>query len=946
MTVYDIIQDDLGYMWLATSNGLCRYDGVNVKTFSDTRLKDSGIIDIEKDHWDRIWMINITGQIAYAEKDTLTLVPIQPISQEKAFLKLYVHQKNVWVHFREKKSRRTGLLSYKLGVDGKPFFHQQITFSHSGLSLIFEGQGDRVVVGRNQDGLTMLHYNIDLDIVKEEPFSPIVSDQSAIPPRFNFSLTTEQILLPYLTPDNQLYIATIQDSTLGNQFILENPALINRTQIIDQQFWILSNKEVWICDFPLLGQKQVKPRKILESINANNVILDREGSYWVVTEGQGVLVIPNLALQSEAIFNGQQNIPETYTIQYDSFRKRIIAGHPRGIISIHQTDHSPRIRQLPTEAKIRKIVPGTVDTNLYIITNVGIIVIDENGKVKKELGVGGIKTFLQTQSGDFWHGNSYSASRLKLTDGTKSMPPVLSRRTYALYQSKDQRIWQGTVDGLYVLKDTFEYFADTALQIPPFITDFTETQAGVLWVSTQNQGIFAIENDRVTQHYQMSEGLSSNQCRQLFWDGSWLWIATSEGVNYLDPSTQLIGHWNKKDGLPSDEINDVIVVEEEVWVATPRGLVHFPRQLSHQNNQPPLIHLTAVKVWGESYPFQRPLSLAASENYLTFEFVGLALRAKNSVSYKYKMSGVDTDWIYTQATTARYPVLNPGHYRFEVLAINEDGVESDQVAKVSFVIAPHWWQRWWVISTAVLIFWVSIFYYFYRQQRKAEQKRLIENRILKLKQKALQIQMNPHFIFNALSAIQKSLTTNDLENALLYLSRFAKLIRLIFEYSKVEQITLEEEIDFLKLYLNLEQLRFKNKIQVEFTIDPKLDQELFTTSIPSLLLQPLVENAFKHGLFHKKEPGRLRLHFSRRDDFLYFTIEDNGVGRSWTQSQQAQSPGFQEHQSSGIENIKARLQLINELSNQVTVPDLIIEDLMDGDIAMGTRVQVFIFRPH
>ncbi len=226
------------------------------------------------------------------------------------------------------------------------------------------------------------------------------------------------------------------------------------------------------------------------------------------------------------------------------------------------------------------------------------------------------------------------------------------------------------------------------------------------------------------------------------------------------------------------------------------------------------------------------------------------------------------------------------------------------------------------------------------EKTRAQQESEFQEKITQLKMQALQAQMNPHFIFNSMNAIQQFLTTNDSESAMIYLSRFARLIRLIFEYSRKSSVTLEEEIDFLKLYLDLENLRFKNKVTVNLEIEDGIDKE--SISIPPLLVQPLIENAFKHGLMHKESDGKLLIFFSQNNGWLKCTVQDNGVGRKKAKELGQWKP--ENYRSSGLKITKERLKLMKDSQNENDENiRLSIEDLHDGNgQPAGTKVELLI----
>lgn len=221
-------------------------------------------------------------------------------------------------------------------------------------------------------------------------------------------------------------------------------------------------------------------------------------------------------------------------------------------------------------------------------------------------------------------------------------------------------------------------------------------------------------------------------------------------------------------------------------------------------------------------------------------------------------------------------------------------------------------------------------------ERNARDRALAEanKKIGEFRLTALRSVMNPHFIFNALNSVQFFITKNDRLNALNYLSTFSKLIRGILTNSVTNTIKLSEELELLKHYINLEMLRFENKFTFQISIDDQLD--LDSVQIPSLLVQPYVENAILHGLYNKSEAGMLTISVKEVENAVLFEIEDNGIGREAAARVKAQN--FPKHKSMGTALTEERLRLINDYNN-VSLETL---DLMDGSTPIGTRVRIWI----
>jgi PAS domain-containing protein len=221
-------------------------------------------------------------------------------------------------------------------------------------------------------------------------------------------------------------------------------------------------------------------------------------------------------------------------------------------------------------------------------------------------------------------------------------------------------------------------------------------------------------------------------------------------------------------------------------------------------------------------------------------------------------------------------------------------------------------------------------------ERKAHDRALAEanKKIGELKLMALRSIMNPHFIFNALNSIQFYIANNERVNAINYLSTFSKLIRMVLTHSVSDQIRLSEKIEMLKNYIELEKLRFEGKFEYFFEIDQNVNAE--EIRIPTLLMQPYVENAIIHGLQNKAGKGKLVIRITECDEHLVFEVEDNGIGREATAKLNAQKQPA--HKSVGTKLTEERLKLINDQSG-VAVS---FTDLWNGSEPAGTRVTIKI----
>ena len=238
---------------------------------------------------------------------------------------------------------------------------------------------------------------------------------------------------------------------------------------------------------------------------------------------------------------------------------------------------------------------------------------------------------------------------------------------------------------------------------------------------------------------------------------------------------------------------------------------------------------------------------------------------------------------------------------------------------------------WYSMLALAIIVGVLVALYRHRQLQQ-------EKQILTLEQDMLRSQMNPHFIFNSLNSIKLYIINNEKENAVYYLNKFSKLIRKILVASSEKESSLEDELDTMQLYMNIENIRFSNEIDFEITIDDNINTA--NIKVPSLVLQPFLENALWHGLSSKKDDKRITLHVYRKtDDFINISITDNGIGRH--EAEKINRDKLLKRKSVGIAITKARLANFSKgYTNDYSIA---IEDLYDDNQnAKGTRVIVEI----
>lgn len=355
----------------------------------------------------------------------------------------------------------------------------------------------------------------------------------------------------------------------------------------------------------------------------------------------------------------------------------------------------------------------------------------------------------------------------------------------------------------------------------------------------------------------------------------------------------------------------------------------------------PKIYLKKIESSGKDRAPEPSYEVQYYENILAIE-CAVTSPYDSIKSYKFRaisesINGLIYDpWLEEKTPYKKYTDLKPGKYVFEIKYVTTSGRDSNTI-RFNYRIERPWWRTWWFWGAC----FISLFGLFYGRERFlkfwADEEQRHHRQIVELELRTLQLQMNPHFVFNALNSIQSYVMTHDALTANNYLSKFAHLIRLFLDSSRSKFISLSEEARMLTLYSEMEKLRFDNKFDFELIIDPEVNKYI---EIPTMILQPFVENSINHGLRYKREKGFLHIRFYYEGQYLICKIEDNGVGRR--NADQIQSKSRKGYNSQGLKITAERLityNKINETNIVFSISDKNAEP-HDTNEEVGTVVEV------
>ncbi|MBL7702596.1 MAG: histidine kinase [Ferruginibacter sp.] len=948
--VYCVFQDSKGYIWVGTDAGVSRYNGYSFTHYTkDDGLSDNDVFQITEDHLGRIWMLTYNGEPTIYDQgriltsqNTFFLKAIKPGSMATGFIESndtawYVTRLRVYKFFADK-------LLDELGTD--TYFNNKPGFSF--LGACFFNKKPCVITST---GFYSVSDKDKIDFPQNQRLSP-VSIKVAVGNNIVLATLPDQLLVFDMEKKTRNIISVSGQDRIITTFYVKEEGF----------FWVFAEENTYRY-YPE-GERFVKYEETMPK-SLTYVLKDSEGNSWLAAFHHGLYFLQNTGVKK---INYKTVIGTSETYSVTAHNGSIYAGYVNdevAKITGRQITFSPADR-----SSFRNKVYGFYrDKNgLWVAAGNKAILYSSSGAVHSFEG--SVKAIASNPANDIYVASSLNVGKTGFEDLLKKNAVLKqggSKNVYshavrvnALLCLNNDTVLMGAVNGLKLLvKDSLK--VNPAWKHPVFnagITRIYPLTGSNFIFSTSGKGVVMVLKDSI-YIIDKKAGLSSNSCTGLFPENdSVFWVSTVAGLNRVGVRiknknfTTSVRAYTVADGLLSDYINDVTVYNDTVWVATDKGLCYFQKKMPRQPYPAPQLNVEDLLVNGEPQNFNQPLQLNHKQNNVSINFTGISYFSQGKITYKYRLiGGGNEDWKFTTARHVEYASLPPGDYTFVVSAANADMKWNEHHQTIRFRIAPPFWATWWFRLIVVLSLLIIAGLLFKTRLGNIKRKHILQNKaltlekekaefekenvlyekqLIELEQQALRLQMNPHFIFNAITAIQGLYSVNDTEKAKKYLIKFSRLLRTVFETSSEPVISLKKEVELIADYIELNIIRFGYNITYEITTDPSINTEQY--GITPMLIQPFVENALLHGLQKHNGTGMLNISINKTGaENIHCRIEDNGTGRTNTDTPVVESKPH------GVSITKKRIDLVGK--NSASAVDFLIEDLKNPDgSAAGTVV--------
>lgn len=924
-TVYDLFQDSKGFLWVATENGLARFNGADFRSFTNPVVRSLAVSGILEDPKHRIWVHNFFGEILFVDTDSLQRLESWESLYRDGFPTISQANNLFWIssskqlfEYNDRTNQWKNLDSATLS--DKMYSHHFTTTNgelwvcyNNATGIVVTNQAGREFIfaaeqyGMQTNMQTLFEWNGQVFLFdRQQQKIYNIQNRQDETPRFTDAFTQ----------GNVRSLKNLGDSVLA--FMRSDGlALLNRNGTFNH---LLKNK------------------------NISSVTTDAEGGLWVGTLNEGLLYFPVL----NALLYARADGYLYRKLHFEPTLQQLFAGGFDGRVDIFSND-GKFVRRIttPGHKEVQSLWVDASRNRLLVFTDKLHVLNLSSGKLEQSIGIPAVKKIV-TVNDQYAMATSGGLILLNSETFKKTTLFELQRISTLTCDTARNELWVGSQKGVFCVNlATLEIEPwQPEGSLPVGLSTAQYTYPYVV-LGSQNNGVYLVRDRKVEKHLTTKNGLPSMHGTALIVAPETLWIGTDKGIVQWNIKNENLQHLNETKGLASAEVYDMALVNQQLWVAHTNGLQRF-RNLTGINNQVPRLYLQ--RAWSAERNYANAatgITLPPDTRQLSFQFdVANNLKSQGNTRIFYRIRELEGDrWNETrlQMPVANYLALPSGKFSFEAYAMNEDGVVSETIRAPLTIIAPFWKQPWFIILTSLITISAvsAIVYYRFRQltlrnrQRLIQEKREQDLRIAQLT--SLRAQMNPHFIFNTLASIQGKVLNGLYQKALQSIEGFSVLLRKVLDLSSRELILLSDEIDVLEKYLAIEQDRFAGTLQYRIEVEEALRHEVIR--IPSLLTQPFVENALRHGLMHKQGEKNLFIRFLLKNNSLVIEIEDNGIGRK--ASAEINKSREQGHRSFALDAYRKRIDLIN--ASRKHKIDLHIQDkLNEFGLPAGTTVVLTI----
>lgn len=921
--VYDIYEDSRGFIWFCTDHGVSRYDGSEFEIYSIRNgLPDTEVFRIREDGQHRFWLICFNRKACYIQNGKVYNSTND--SMCRAFEQIGFRYDEIFV---DRKGTYCLVGNKIVELDSRsPGFHIRPGDSlREGRALYFRTEKKEYIFSSNT--LYDLTDNIVSEITSLGTYEACYYKGS---------------LFLFRGPDGHFQIEEWQEEQgiFRLSKTAKGPGPVLGVYVLGTGTLLLCT-ETGLWHYNISGGVLEREYGFPLSIRSNRMLRDKEGNMWIGTLNDGVYI---KVQHSGRIIDRNSGLSRNNILSLSMFQdSTLAAGGDKGDIYLIGKDKLQMFVANDSGMHNRVLFVSDVGRNTLIAgSDHGLFKIDKASGHSSPIYYNAFKAGLL--DGKTYIAGAASVSLL-FDINTGKYKELSEMRITALVKDAQGTLWAGGANGIgYYSKGQYHACTADAILSNSRVSCMSSDRQGNLVVGTSGNGLFVVRKGGASiLRLEEANGLSSNNCKSLFVaEDNVVWLCTDRGVDKITVNAAgkyAVAPFPLPDIPSGNKINNILVQGRQLYLATAEGIVLIDIR-DTAILAPPRLYIKSfnsseLPAGEASYFFTLPYK----ERNIQIGYTGVSFTGGPRLQYKYLLQGGAADTVFTEARSVDFSALSPGSYKLLLWCRRPGGLWTERPATLSFRITPPFWRHPLFVGGLVLLLATAAAGGYRKRTRsirlRAERDARNRQQVAELEVKALRAQINPHFIFNALNSIQSYYSQNDELKANHYMTSFARFIRLTLMHSQSHWLPLNEELDMLRTYIELEQMRFKQLFSFTIEVSPDIDPKAL--SVPAMLIQPYVENAINHGLRHiKGRAGILSLKFIKEENTLLCIVSDNGVG-----IRQAEAGKPVQHTSFGMNINRQRINAINRMYDMDIELEVLDQSTLSGNTS-GTMIILHI----
>ena len=938
-----VYKDSKGFMWFGTDAGAFRFDGKNIVNFTtEDGLSDNFVVRIKEDFNGRLWFMNYNGTTNFLFENEIfneNNAPFLSDLKTNSFLYNFFQDKDSTLYFYNNASEIFATKNNQL-IDyinhGGTSYQNEINFFYLNKSsednfylwdlngiYEFEEIDDSLIFHPHSEKLHKAFFKTENESIGLDRNGNlhIFKDNKIIQENILHS-ETHQINSILIDHDNYIWLATFDKGV----FCYKNEELILHLDIANAQTLVLDDENnIWTSSIKKgvfkvnrdILKYNFNGKEKFDNEGITDLALENSGGIWL-TNGSSMFVLHNNKIQTTSLKVNNDIITNLHQLRNNTLlangseTELYVFDNIEGNIKSYS---KPANNYKSLRYRIKKTAIGRDEQYLYSYFNDELVLINFTKNDLYSL------TTAKIRRGRINNVFFNRYDKLIVNSATNDMitinPDYTGEKGIGFYISNVlslKPIEGQSITSHIVINDKYELFnlVGNNLLLQDSLNFFNLTE------EFQNQIDYTIKD--------------------IAYHGSTLFFFTTKTIYFISNPLKIInGEALELNRLNIDfnHINDVLCKDSTLYVASDNGLTFIPiEDCVNAQIQATKPYFANVSLDEEEFDFSKGIIEFKNKNRLSIDFSSFNFSSIPS-NYSYMLEGADNNWISGNENRVVYLNLKPGNYLFKLKSRKEKENYSE-IIELPIIVHPTIFQR--LISKvvlALLLFGIVFLLIRYFYQRKIKQKET-DTLLITLEHKALQSMMNPHFIFNALGSIQRYLLENKSAEAGTYLSKFARLIRQNMNSLKANSISIEDEVERLRNYIDLERFRMNNKFEYSIEVDSNIND--YDSCIPSMIVQPFVENSIWHGVSSLEEhKGEITIRFKEIDEkSILIEIGDNGMG-----IEKSKVFSKSEHNlNMGVSLTIKRLKLIGERKNVNS--KITTSELNPGEINPGTKISLVV----